>query len=146
MSGIVCAIRGGPASQPTIEHAITLSKETELPLYFIYVVNLDFLTHTQSSRTHTIDKDLHHLGEFILLTAQSKAEEEGVLAEGIVRHGTVGEEIISVSKELEANYVILGIPQGVHDDDHFSQERFNEFIRRIEEESNAQVFSIDPEV
>jgi nucleotide-binding universal stress UspA family protein len=143
MSGIVCAIRGGPASQPTIERAISLAKETELPLYFIYVVNLDFLTHTQSSRTHSIEKDLHHMGEFILLTVQSKAEAEGVLAEGIVRQGSVGEQIISAAKELEANYVVLGTPQGIHEADHFTQERFYEFIRRIEEESSAEVFSID---
>jgi nucleotide-binding universal stress UspA family protein len=132
MSGIVCAIRGGPASQPTIERAISLAKDTDLPLFFIYVVNLDFLTHTQSSRTHSIEKDLHHMGEFILLTVQSKAEAEGVLAEGIVRKGSVGEQIISAAKELEANYVVLGTPQGIHDADHFTQDRFYEFIRRTD--------------
>ena len=42
MSGIVCAVRGGPASQPTLQRAITLAKETGLPLFFLYVVNLDF--------------------------------------------------------------------------------------------------------
>jgi len=140
MSGIVCAIRGGPASQPTIERAISLAKETELPLYFIYVVNLDFLMHTQSSRTHSIEKDLHHMGEFILLTVQSKAEAEGVLAEGIVRQGSVGEQIISAAKELEANYVVLGTPLVIHEADHFTQDRFNEFIQRI---SSAEVYSID---
>lgn len=83
------------------------------------------------------------MGEFILLTVQSKAEAEGVLAEGIVRQGNVGEQIISASKELEADYVVLGTPQGIHEADHFTQDRFNEFIQRIEEESNAEVFSID---
>ncbi|RMF49572.1 MAG: universal stress protein, partial [Anaerolineae bacterium] len=46
MSAIVCAIRGGPASQPTIRRAIALALETSLPLHFLYVVNLDFLSST----------------------------------------------------------------------------------------------------
>lgn len=145
MSGIVCAIRGGPASQPTIERAITLAKETELPLYFIYVVNLDFLTRTQSSRVHTIEKELHNMGEFILLTAQAKAEEEGIRAEGIVRQGSVGDEIIAVSNELEVNYVVLGSPQGVQDADAFTRDHFSKFVSRIEEECGAEVIYLIPE-
>lgn len=145
MSGIVCAIRGGPGSNPTIKRAISLAKETQLPLYFLYVVNLDFFTHTQSSRTHTVEKELHKMGEFILLTAQAKAERNGVQAEGIVRKGSVGEEIIEVSQEMEVNYVVLGAPRGIHDADHFTQERFHEFIRRIEDTCNAEVLTIDSE-
>ncbi len=34
MPGIVCAIRGGPASKPTIARSIALAKETDLPLFF----------------------------------------------------------------------------------------------------------------
>ena len=51
MPGIVCAVRGGPASQPTIEKAIALALETGLPLCFLYVVNLDFLSQTPTSRS-----------------------------------------------------------------------------------------------
>ena len=74
MSGIICAVRGGPDSQVTIDEAISLALEANLPLNFLYVVNLDFLTHTQSSKTHTITDQLTQMGEFILLTAQQKAE------------------------------------------------------------------------
>jgi nucleotide-binding universal stress UspA family protein len=144
MSGIVCAIRGGPASQPTIERAITLAKETDLPLYFIYVVNLDFFTHTQSSRTHTVEKDLHNMGEFILLDAQAKADKEGVHAEGIVRQGSIGDEIIAVSNELDVNYVVLGSPQGVQDADAFTQDHFSEFVSRVQEECGAEVIYLIP--
>ena len=37
MPGIVCAIRGGPASRPTIAKSIQLAEETGLTLYFLYV-------------------------------------------------------------------------------------------------------------
>ena len=93
MSGIVCAIRGGPDSQPTIAQAISLAKETELPLHFLYVVNLDFLSHTTSSRVHTISMEMHQMGEFILLSAQSLASTLGITTEGAIRHGNVMEEI-----------------------------------------------------
>jgi len=78
MSGIVCAIRGGPASRPTIDRSIQLATETGLPLYFLYVVNLKFLAHTSSSRTHVISKELNEMGEFILLMAQTEAEKKGI--------------------------------------------------------------------
>jgi nucleotide-binding universal stress UspA family protein len=139
MSGIVCAIRGGPASQPTIEKSIQLAKETSLPVYFLYVVNLDFLVHTSVVRTHGISKELHEMGEFILLTAQSKAETQGVEAEGIVSHGKVGTEIISLCQDLNANYVVLGKPQGQDEKDVFTHERLSVFAQRIEDESDAKV-------
>ena len=73
MPGIVCAIRGGPASQPTIQKAIQLAEKTHQTVYFLYVVNLDFLTLTSTSRVHVVEKELHQMGEFILLTAQTQA-------------------------------------------------------------------------
>ena len=85
MPGIICAVRGGPDSQPTIKKAISLAKEVSLPLYFLYVVNLDFLSHTQSSRVSTISEEMGEMGEFILLIAQQKASKEGITAEGVLR-------------------------------------------------------------
>lgn len=140
MSGIVCAIRGGPASQPTIQKAISLTGETHLPLYFLYVVNLDFLSHTASSRVRTISQELHHMGDFILYTAQERAQAQGVAAQGLVRHGDVMEEIVSVCREIEADFVILGQPLGQEgEEDIFTQERITSFSQRIETESGARV-------
>ena len=95
MSGILCAIRGGPESQAPIACAIDLAEETGLPLVFLYVVNLDFLSHATSCHIPSVKAEMHQMGEFILLTAQSTARERGVTAEGTVRQGNVTEEIIS---------------------------------------------------
>jgi nucleotide-binding universal stress UspA family protein len=81
MPGIICAVRGGPASQPTIHRAITLAQEVGQPIHFLYVVNLDFLEHTATSRTHVISRELRHMGDFILLTAQVQAQNLGVEAD-----------------------------------------------------------------
>lgn len=139
MPGIICAVRGGPDSQPTIEKAISLAKEVSLPLYFLYVVNLDFLSHTQSSRVSTISEEMAEMGEFILLTAQEKAGKQGITAEGVIRHGKVREEIVTLAKELSADYVVLGLPQGQREADIFVIDRIKEFGKTIEQETGAAV-------
>jgi nucleotide-binding universal stress UspA family protein len=139
MSGVVCAIRGGPASQPTIEKAISLAKEYLLPLYFLYVVNLDFLERTASSRVHLISKEMHQMGDFILLSAQEKAQKEGVVSEGIVRDGNVSEEIVGLCRELKADYVVLGRPKGEDDEANvFTNERLWILANLVEGASGAK--------
>ena len=139
MSGIVCAIRGGPASQPTIAKAIALAQETGLPLYFLYVVNLDFLAQTPTSRVHTISQEMHQMGEFILLMAQETSARQGISAEGMVRHGSVGEELIGLCHELEADYLVVGKPKVDREDTVFTQELLHQFVARTEEQTGATV-------
>jgi nucleotide-binding universal stress UspA family protein len=145
MPGIVCAIRGGLASRPTIDKAISLAEDTGLPLYFLYVVNLDFLTHTTSSRVSTISKELHQMGDFILVNAQTRAEAQGISAQRVVRHGNVSDEIVSLSRDIGANYVLLGNPRGEHDQDVFDRQRLENFIQNLEAESGAQVIVVEPD-
>jgi len=139
MTGIVCAIRGGPDSQTTISRAISLARETGLSLHFLYVVNLDFLTHTTSSRVRTISEEMRQMGEFILLAAQSKALAEGVPAETVVRQGNVGEEIVTLCRELATDYLVMGRPQIEQEESLFTHERLQAFIRDIEERTGARV-------
>jgi len=138
MPGIICAVRGGPASQPTIKRAITLAQEVGQQIYFLYIVNLDFLERTARSRTHTISRELRHMGEFILLTAQVQAQNQGVVAEGVIREGEVGEEIIRLCHETQADYVVLGSPKGDDESNAFTRERIDQFAKHIEDTSGAQ--------
>jgi nucleotide-binding universal stress UspA family protein len=146
MTGIICAIRGGPSSNPTIERAISLAKEEDLALTFIYVVNLDFLTHTTSTRVHTIERELQNMGEFILLNAQAKAEKQDVQAEGVVRRGSLADEIIDLSHEIEATYVVLGQTKGREEIDTFTHDRFSKFVERIEDEGNVKAILVETEL
>jgi hypothetical protein len=138
MTGIVCAIRGGSDSRATIEHSIQLALETGLPLYFLNIINLDFLMRT-SSRLALITEEMRQLGEFILLTARNKAITHGAIAEGVIRQGNVREEISQLSNELAANFVVLGRPRGISDIDIFTQERFQLLFQYIERHSQAKV-------
>ena len=139
MSGIVCAIRGGPDSQPTIAQAISLAQETELPLHFLYIVNLDFLSYTSSSRVHTISRELHQMGEFILLNARSLAATQGVTAQGAVRHGHVMEEIVGLCHEIGANYLVLGYPHPTQKESVFTHESLAQFTGQTEKQTGAKV-------
>jgi nucleotide-binding universal stress UspA family protein len=146
MSGVVCAIRGGPHSQPTIDKAISLAGETGLPLYFLYIVNLDFLAHTLSTRTHTINQEMEQMGEFILLAAQRRAGDQGVPAETVVRHGSVGKEIVKLCREVSADYLVLGRPQLDEEEANvFTNARLKMFVEMVEAESGTEVILLEGE-
>lgn len=139
MGAIVCAVRGGPHSQSTISQSIALAKKTGLELYFLYVVNVDFLMHTSISRIHTVTREMDQMGEFILLTARSEASDHGVTAQGIVRHGNVMEEITTLCHEVEASYLVIGNPIGEEEHDVFTHDTMADFIAGIEEQTGAKV-------
>lgn len=143
MSGVVCAIRGGPSSEATIQRAIRLAKDEAMPLHLLYVVNLDFLTHTESSRTRLVSDEMEQMGDFILLSAQSKAEAQGVDAQGTVRQGNVGEQIVELAREVKADYVVMGRPEGQGQENVFTGERIQAFSSQIEEESGARVVLVE---
>lgn len=143
MSGIVCAIRGGPDSRATITTAISLALKVGQPLYFLYVVNLDFLSRTSSTRVHTISKEMQQMGEFILLAAQASAKEHSIAAEGIVRQGNVSQEIVNLCHELSASYLVLGQPRLQREESIFSQDRLVEFVEQAEMQTGAKVILAD---
>jgi nucleotide-binding universal stress UspA family protein len=142
MSGIVCAIRGGEESQPTIAEAVRVALENDIPIIFLYVVNLDFMTRTSSSRVHTIKDEMHDMGEFILIDARTKAKKQGAQAEGVIRDGKVGDEIIALCNERDADFVIIGTPREEREENVFTQARLRQFVERIEKESGAKVILV----
>jgi len=139
MPGIVSAIRGGPASRPTIDRSIRLAAETGEEIYFIYIVNVDFLSHTAVSRVHALIEEMNEMGEFILLHAQERALAQGVSAQGVVRKGNVRAEITQLCRELKASYLVLGRPGGSEQKDTFDPEMLHEFRETVERETGAQV-------
>lgn len=139
MSGIVCAIRGGPMSQSTIDRSIQLAKETGQTITFIYVVNLDFMTHSSSSRTEHISSELQEMGEFILLDAQDQAQKQGVKAQGIIRDGNVVDQIVAYCKEAQPDYIVLGQPETSRENNLLSGDRMQLVIQRIKEVADVEI-------
>jgi len=139
MSGIVCAIRGGPASQPTIARAIRLAQETGQPIHFLYVVDMDFLTRTSTSRVQLLSYELEQMGEFILLTAQTKAQAQDVTANGFVRHGRVREQMVKLCKEVDAAYVVMGKPREGSEKNVFTDDRLQRFVDVLQQETRVEI-------
>ncbi len=110
MGGIVCAVRGGPASHSTIGKGIELAQKEQRPLTFLYVVNLDFLTRTAQSRVASLLEDMRQMGEMILLLAADSAAVAGIDAGQVVREGNVYAEIVTFCREVDADIVVVGEP------------------------------------
>ncbi len=141
MSGIVCAVRGGEESHTTIAKAAQIASERFLPLYFLYVVNLDFLAHAMTGHITTVREEIFDMGDFILAQAIEEAKKQGVAAVGIVREGKLAEEIILLSKEHEAQYIVVGSPIHEKEDNFFTISRFQTFVNRLKEETGAEVIT-----
>ena len=139
MSGIICAIRGGPSSQPTVQQAIETARRHNISIYFLYVVNLDFIEHSGQARLQVIKEEMKSMGETICMKAQIEASRAGVELQVVVREGKVTEEIISASHEFEAQYVILGRPEGEDEKNVFSHEHLKNFVDLLEKETGANV-------
>lgn len=112
MGTILCPTRGGPASGCTQDEAISIAKERGDDLLFLYVVNLQFLDKTAAPIVIDIVDELHQMGEFMLLVAKERAEEQGVRSRTLTRKGEVREEIKEVAQEENVSLVILGRPAG----------------------------------
>lgn len=139
MPGIICAIRGGPASQPTVDKSIALAKESGQTIFFLYVINLDFLAHSGGGRIGHIEEDMLEMGEFILLAAQEQALSECLVAEMVTAEGEVIEEIIRLCLEIEADYIILGRPGKGTEDNLLDENEFQAIVNHIEENTDAEV-------
>ena len=144
MGAVLCAVRGGPHSQPTIQRAIQLARETQKPLVFVYVVNLDFLSYTSSSGTQTLLDDMKNMGEFILLMAQAEAQKQGVAAQTVIREGVLRDELAALCREMQAEYLVLGRPAGGSAAQNvFSNDAFRAFVAAMEADAGVQVVLAD---
>jgi hypothetical protein len=120
MSGIVCAVRGGPASQPTIAKAIALARETGLPLSFLYVVNLDFLSQTVTSRVHTISQEMHEM------------------------EGNVRRQLLAFAIETHADLFLIGWPMRGAGRPAFTPDEFEAFSREQEKLGQPRLVRVPP--
>ena len=106
---ILCPVRGGKSSAPTIDKAIELAQTLPAPLVLLYIVDLDFLGLATVARVKIMADELAETGEFTLHVLAEKARNRGVIkVECVVREGEMGQVIREVAGEVEATAVVLG--------------------------------------
>jgi len=136
MGIILCATRGGDPSSRTEQVAIELAKERGDVLLFLYIVDLHFLDKTAAPIVVDVEDELSDMGEFLLLMAKERAEQQGVETKTVVRKGSVRAEIKRVAKEEGVNLVVLGRPAGA--ESAFEVESLQKFAGEIEKETGAK--------
>ncbi len=113
MGKILCATRGGEASYRTQDAAIALAQERGDELVFLYVADVKFLGKTaRAVRPDVVMAEMEKMGEFLLAVAQERAQQQGVAASYVLRHGELRDELKAAAREEEVDLVVLGRPAG----------------------------------
>lgn len=112
MGTILCATRGGEASNRTQEKVIALAKERGDDLLFLFVVDLHFLDKTAAPIVVDVKNDIAEMGEFLLLMAKERAANENVEARILIREGELIEELMQAALDEGVSLIVLGRPIG----------------------------------
>jgi hypothetical protein len=111
MGLVLCATRGGQESIVTQERAISLAKEQDDPLVFLYVADSSFLDKTAAA----------------------------VVVDAVVRAGSFVPTFIEVAHELGATSIVLGRPGG--ETGRFNEEEFSAFCVYLREQTGAEIIT-----
>ena len=93
MTKILCAIRGGEASQRIQDIGIKMAKERGEEILFLYVVNTEFLDTASAALRETVTQEMEKLGDFLLLMAQERAKKQDVIFSILKKQAKSGEDI-----------------------------------------------------
>ena len=138
MGVILCATRGGEASLESQDAAIALAKQADDELVFIYVYDVEFLTHANYAlREDVVADELNRMAEFLMTMAVDRAKAQGLSSRYVIREGEFRAELLSALQEEQARLLILGRPE--EDDGRFALEHLSEVARRLQEESGIPV-------
>lgn len=102
---ILCATRGGKASQRAEDGAIALAKARGDELVSLYMADVSFLNQTAAPLVVDVESRLAKMGRFRLAMAQERAA-----ARGIVRQGRLRAELVAAARELGTDLIVLGRP------------------------------------
>lgn len=136
MAKILCAIRGGEASQRIQDIAISLAKESNDEIVFLYVVNTEFLDTASAVLQESVTTEMEKLGEFLLLMAQVRAKKQNVTATPLLRYGFLQEEFEKAASSPDITKVLLGKPG---EGGNFSIEALEKIATEIEEKYQVEV-------
>jgi nucleotide-binding universal stress UspA family protein len=105
---LLCPTRGGEASYPNQDSAISLAIERDAELIFLYISNVHFLDLTAAPKVFDIETELDEMGDFLLAMAQERAAQAGIEADAIVRRGEFRETLKDIIEEYQITTVVLG--------------------------------------
>jgi cation:H+ antiporter len=137
---ILCATRGGSASQLTHERAIALAKERGAELIFLYVFDRDTLQRVATPIVINVETQIERMLAFLQATAQEQARLAGVPARVAVCTGNLIGRIEAVSKEEEVELIVMGSPAGAGG--RFARKAIQELAADIEAATGITVLAL----
>ena len=139
MKKILCATRGGAASQRTQDAVIAMAQEEGATILFLYIVDVEFLRLTARGVRHdVVTAELEHMGEFLLEMACERAAAQGVVTESCLRHGPLIEALESAAREEGTDAIAFGRPAGP--ESSFSLADLEALTARLEEDTGIKTY------
>jgi nucleotide-binding universal stress UspA family protein len=139
-SRILCATRGGQASQPTHQKAIEIALDRGAELIFLYVFDQRAIQQVATPIVINVSSQMDHMRAFLRNTAQRQATQAGVKARVLVRAGSLREQIQAITKEERVDLVVMGNPS--EKSSLFKREALRVLADEIEAETGIEVLAL----
>lgn len=97
---------GSEASNPAVDEAIGLAKDTGADLHILFVV--ENLSYAPEMMDETVEAQLQTMGEEALGNIEERAENENVEVVTQIRHGIPHEVIIDYADETDCDVIVMG--------------------------------------
>ena len=141
---ILSPIRGGKQSQKTVDQAIELALSESAHLYFLYIVDVDFLGYATVARVKLMVDELRETGYFAMSMLCDKARARGVEnVEALIREGNIEDVVVSVAKEIHATRLVMGHPVRNPGVKSFTPRKFSKFIETIRESTGLEIHNVE---
>jgi nucleotide-binding universal stress UspA family protein len=97
---------GSDATNPAVEQAIGLARETGAELHVLYVV--EDIPYAPEMMDDRVEDQLRSIGEEALDEIQERADEEGVEVVAALREGAPHNSILSYADEEDIDAIVMG--------------------------------------
>ncbi|RUM40232.1 MAG: universal stress protein [Desulfobulbus sp.] len=109
---ILVGIDGSEASRRAVEYASTYTKMVNARLVLAYIIEWSpyaFQTAEENEKRHMRrEEEIQTAQERVLDPMLKSLASEGVVVEGVVRHGQVADALLYIAKKQSANLIIVG--------------------------------------
>jgi nucleotide-binding universal stress UspA family protein len=140
---ILCAVRGGNASQRTIERALEVARERAARLVFLYVIDAEFLGYATVGRPSVMLRELRTTGEFTMNILIKRLRDEGIDADAVVRTGDVRRQIIESVRWQDADLLIIGQPAKSPGRSTFTPTSLKKYVADVKAKTGVEVLIVD---
>lgn len=136
---VVCATRGGPASERVHERAIELARERNGELVFLHVIDTRELGRLEPAAAAAVLAQMRTLAQSILRGAQAQARAAGVRARGELREGDVSHTLQAFVQEVDADVLVVGYPHTTPGQEHEAEGRLWRLLGGLQEQGNVRL-------